>query len=83
VRNGSSRAHETPVGLVPTPEAIGTRDLGLSEADAHLLFDIDRDDWLREVEDQAEFLQRFGSHLPPAIRQQHEALQHRLAPVAV
>jgi phosphoenolpyruvate carboxykinase (GTP) len=81
--NGSSDARETPIGLVPTPEAIGTRDLGLSAADAEALFAIDRDDWLREAEDQDVFLQSFGDRLPPAIREQHRALQHRLSPVAV
>ena len=73
-------ARETPIGLVPTPEAIGTRDLGLSAADAETLFAVDRDDWLREAEDQEAFLQKFGDRLPPAIRKQHQALQNRLSP---
>ena len=83
VRNGNSSARETPVGLVPTPDAIGTADLGLSADEARMLFDVDRDDWLREAEDQGEFLQKFGTHLPPTIRQQHQALQQRLSPVTV
>ncbi len=83
VRNGQSGVRETPVGLVPTPDAIDTADLGLSAAEAHTLLDIDRDDWLREVDDQAEFLQKFGTHLPPTIREQHQALQQRLSPVTV
>jgi phosphoenolpyruvate carboxykinase (GTP) len=83
VRNGHASARETPVGLVPTPEAIGTADLGLSADQAHMLFDIDREDWLREVKDQDEFLQKFGTHLPPTIREQHRALQKRLSPVTV
>jgi phosphoenolpyruvate carboxykinase (GTP) len=82
-RNGSADGRETPVGLVPTPEAIGTRDLGLSSVDAETLFSIDRDDWLREAEDQDVFLQKFGKHLPQAIGDQHKALQNRLSPVAV
>jgi phosphoenolpyruvate carboxykinase (GTP) len=82
-RNGTSAARETPVGLVPTPQAIGTSDLGLSAQDAEILFDIDRDEWQREAEDQAAFLQTFGSRLPSAIRKQHEALEQRLAPVPV
>ncbi|HEV7664981.1 MAG TPA: phosphoenolpyruvate carboxykinase (GTP) [Chloroflexota bacterium] len=81
--NGTSAVRETPVGIVPTPEAIGTRDLGLSAADAETLFEIDRDDWLREAEDQAAFLQKFGDRLPAEIREQHQALQDRLSPVAV
>src|SRR5579859_8062762 len=82
-RNGTSDARETPIGLVPTPAAIGTHDLGLSAADAETLLDVDRDDWLREAEDQDVFLKSFGNRLPPAIREQHQALQNRLSPVAV
>jgi phosphoenolpyruvate carboxykinase (GTP) len=82
-RNGTSDGRETPVGIVPTPEAIGTQDLGLSAADADRLFEIDRDEWLREAEDQHAFLQKFGDRLPDAIREQHQALQNRLSPVAV
>jgi phosphoenolpyruvate carboxykinase (GTP) len=82
-RNGTSDARETPIGLVPTPEAIGARELGLSAADAESLFSVDRVEWLREAEDQDAFLSSFGDRLPPGIRQQHQALQTRLAPVAV
>jgi phosphoenolpyruvate carboxykinase (GTP) len=81
--SGSAAGRETPVGIVPTPEAIGTSDLGLSAQDAATLFDVDRQDWLREAEDQAAFLQKFGDRLPAAIKQQHQDLQDRLSPVAV
>ena len=82
-RNGTETAHEMPVGLVPTPEAIGTGELGIPAENARKLFEVDRDDWIREAEDQEGFLQKFGDRLPAAIRQQHQALQSRLAPVAV
>jgi phosphoenolpyruvate carboxykinase (GTP) len=82
-RNGTANARETAVGIVPTPEALGTSDLGLSANDAQTLVEIDREDWLREVEDQGEFLKKFGNRLPDAIRKQHQALQSRLTPVAV
>jgi phosphoenolpyruvate carboxykinase (GTP) len=79
VLNGRSSARETPVGLVPKAEDIGTSELGLSAEEASVLFDIDRDDWVREAEDQDAFLQKFGKHLPPEIRRQHQALQERLS----
>jgi phosphoenolpyruvate carboxykinase (GTP) len=82
-RNGTQTARETPVGLVPTPEAIGTGELGISAENARKLFEVDRDDWMREAEDQEGFLHKFGDRLPAAIRKQHQALQSRLAPVAV
>ncbi len=79
VRNGAASARETPVGLVPTPQSIGVTDLGLSDANARTLLEIDREDWLRETEDQDVFLQKFGDHLPSAINEQHQALQKRLS----
>jgi phosphoenolpyruvate carboxykinase (GTP) len=82
-RIGTNTGRETPVGIVPTPQAIGTSDLGLSPGDAETLLTVDRDDWLREAEDQHNFLQKFGTRLPQAIRTQHQALQNRLSPVAV
>jgi phosphoenolpyruvate carboxykinase (GTP) len=82
-RNGTQTGRETPVGVVPTPEAIGTRELGISAENARKLFEVDRDDWMREAEDQEGFLQKFGDRLPAAIRKQHQALQSRLSPVAV
>jgi phosphoenolpyruvate carboxykinase (GTP) len=81
--NGSQRGRETAIGIVPTAEAIGTSDLGLSQAAAATLFEVDRDDWRREADDQDGFLQKFGNRLPPAIKKQHQALQNRLSPVAV
>jgi phosphoenolpyruvate carboxykinase (GTP) len=68
---------------VPTPDAIGTGDLGLSAADAEALLAVDRDEWRREADDQDAFLRTFGKRLPTAIRKQHQALQSRLQPVAV
>jgi phosphoenolpyruvate carboxykinase (GTP) len=82
-RNGSVDARETPVGLVPTPQAVGAEELGLSAADAESLFAIDRGEWLREADDQGEFLRKFGDRLPEAVRRQHQALQQRLSPVTV
>ncbi len=80
---GGNAARETPVGLVPTPAAIGADDLGLSRRDAERLLRVDPDEWLREAEDQAAFLQKFGDRLPAAIRQEHESLVGRLVPIAV
>jgi phosphoenolpyruvate carboxykinase (GTP) len=80
---GSQDGRETAVGIVPTPQTIGTSDLGLSQAAAAMLFEINRDDWRREADDQDGFLQKFGNRLPAAIKKQHQALQNRLSPVAV
>jgi phosphoenolpyruvate carboxykinase (GTP) len=81
--NGAVDARETEVGIVPRPEAIGTNDLGLSVEEVRVLLDVNRADWQREVEDQATFLQKFGDHLPAAIRTQHDQLERRLTRIGV
>lgn len=74
--NGQVR--ETPIGLIPTPEAIGARDAGLSQQQVDQLLSVDRDEWLEEVDDQSEFLEQFGERLPEEIRQELQALERRL-----
>jgi phosphoenolpyruvate carboxykinase (GTP) len=78
-RNGSVDGRETPVGIVPTPAAIGASDLGLPATDAARLLDVNRDDWLCELDGQAEFLSTFEDRLPTALARQHRSLQARLA----
>lgn len=74
--DGHSR--ETPIGIVPTPEAIGASEIDLSREQAEALLTVDRDVWLRETEDSASFLAQFGDRIRPEIGQQHEALVSRL-----
>jgi phosphoenolpyruvate carboxykinase (GTP) len=75
-RNSGSR--ETPIGVVPTAEAIGARGLGLNDAQIRKLLDVDREAWAAEAEDQAKFLEQFGDRLPGEIRRQNQALLERL-----
>ena len=69
---------ETPIGLMPTPEALGVRDLGLSDRQIETLLSVNREDWQREADDQEKFLNEFGDRLPPEIRQELQALRQRL-----
>ena len=76
---GRGQSRETPVGIMPTPEAIGARDLGLSQAQVDSLLSVDRDDWKRELADQEAFHEQFGDHLPSELHQELHALKKRLA----
>jgi phosphoenolpyruvate carboxykinase (GTP) len=76
-------SRETPLGLVPTADAIGAKELGLSQAVVDELFKIDPQEWSRELADQEVFLNKFGDRLPKEIRRQYEMLKERLSPVAV
>ncbi len=78
---GNSR--ETPVGIVPTPEALGAAELELSAAAAEQLLRVDPEQWKAELDEQGRFFARFGGRLPPELGNQHQALLGRLTRVAV
>jgi len=78
-RDGQSQ--ETPVGLVPTPQGIGATEAGLTPQQAEQLLSVNRDEWVREVEDQAQYLATFGDRLPRELREEHQALVDRLGAV--
>jgi phosphoenolpyruvate carboxykinase (GTP) len=73
-----ANSRETPIGIMPTGEAIGARELGLSDCQTDMLLAVDRDDWVQEAQDQEQFLKEFGDRLPSEIRQELEALKQRL-----
>jgi phosphoenolpyruvate carboxykinase (GTP) len=73
-----ANSRETPIGIMPTAEAIGARDLGLSDRDTEALLSVNRDEWMQEAQDQEQFLKEFGDRLPPEIRRELQALKQRL-----
>jgi len=83
VNGGKGGSRETPVGTVPTPEALGADELGLSAKQAETLLSVDRDTWVSEAEDQAAYLDQYGDRLPSELRQQQRGLVDRLQKVAV
>jgi phosphoenolpyruvate carboxykinase (GTP) len=69
---------ETPIGLMPTAEAIGASELGLTAEQAETLLSVDRDEWRREADDQEKFLNGFGDRLPAEMREELATLRARL-----
>jgi phosphoenolpyruvate carboxykinase (GTP) len=80
---GKGRAVETPVGLVPTPEALNLDGLNLSRADVERLLRVDREEWAAEVPEMRAFFERFGGHLPQEMSRGLEALEQQLTATAV
>ena len=79
--NAAGQSRETPIGIVPTPDALGADELGLSPLQADALLSIDRDAWIGESEDSARFLEQFGGRVPPEIHAENGALAARLGRV--
>jgi phosphoenolpyruvate carboxykinase (GTP) len=77
-RPDASNVRETPVGLVPTEQSLGLRDLGLDSSSVEQLLGVKADEWQSEVAEQRVFLEQFGPRLPAELRAQLDALERRL-----
>jgi phosphoenolpyruvate carboxykinase (GTP) len=75
---GTADARETPIGYVPTPDALDLDGLSLSPQTVERLLEVDTQDWKHEWADQGQFFQKFGDHLPAALAEEHAALKTRL-----
>jgi len=75
----SSNAVETPIGLMPTPEALDLEGLDISAEDLKILLNPDPTEWKNELKRMSEYLTTtFGSRLPKGIEQQLARLEQRL-----
>ena len=73
-----AKARETPIGYIPTPDSIDMTGLKLPHGTMDKLLEIDKNEWLKEVESQKEFFKIFGDKLPGEIIEERKALQKRL-----
>jgi phosphoenolpyruvate carboxykinase (GTP) len=79
---GSGKAVETPIGFVPTADALTLDGLSISRQTMEELLRVDPADWQNELEDTAKFFDKFGPRLPGELREEHGALRGRLERVA-
>ena len=75
---GTAEALETPIGNVPTMDAVDFDDLDLSEEDKAELLRVDVDGWLQEIPLIREYYASFGNRTPEALIRQVDLLEARL-----
>jgi phosphoenolpyruvate carboxykinase (GTP) len=75
---GGSAAVETPIGHLPTPEAIDLEGLSLPDGTMDQLLSVDREAWRDETRNLKEFFAKFGTRLPAAVAAEAESLAARL-----
>ncbi len=75
---GRGDAIETPIGFVPTVNAIDRTGLDLSANDTAALLKVDPAEWVEAVAGQDYFFESFGDRLPKAIRDEHANLARRI-----
>ena len=76
--SGKGEAVETPIGYLPTPDAIDIAGLDVTAEQMDELLDVNVEEWLNEIESIREHYERFGDKLPKALSDELTALEARL-----
>ncbi|HEX2559187.1 phosphoenolpyruvate carboxykinase (GTP) [Phenylobacterium sp.] len=79
---GKAEAVETPIGRLPTAEALDLSGLNLTPAQLKLLLSVDPEVWLEEAALIPPAYEKFGDRLPKALWAEYEKLVARLQKVA-
>lgn len=75
---GRGRATETPMGWVPTPDALNLSGLSLARATVTALLNVDPADWVDDLRDQRAFFETIGDRLPKPLQQEQQQFAQRL-----
>ena len=75
---GTAAAVETPIGNLPTADALDMDGLDIAGSDLEDLLRVDIDGWLAELPLMREHYERFGDKLPAELAEELDALEQRL-----
>ncbi|MFE3248972.1 phosphoenolpyruvate carboxykinase (GTP) [Streptomyces sp. NPDC059209] len=76
---GKGEGVESPIGILPAKGALDTKGLDLSEADLDFLLTVDKEVWREEASLVPAHLNTFGTHTPPELWDEYNALVNRLS----
>ena len=81
--DGTGKAVETPIGYMPTVDAIDRSGIEniVSDADIKELLTVDKQGWLKEIELIKEHYAKFGNHLPAELSAELAELGKRLSKI--
>lgn len=77
--DGEGDAVDTPIGFVPTLDAIDRTGLDLDDATMASILEVDHDSWKGEIPLIADHFSFIGDRLPATVASQLDALEERLA----
>ncbi|HEX6248666.1 MAG TPA: phosphoenolpyruvate carboxykinase (GTP) [Nocardioidaceae bacterium] len=75
---GQAEAVETPIGHVPTPDALDTDGLEMSRGDLEEALKVDVEEWKAEIPQITEWFEKFGDDLPAVLWTELDGLKARL-----
>jgi len=75
---GTAKARETPIGMVPGPDDLDLSGLDFPKERLAQALAVIKEEWVDRTEDQKDFFAKFGDRMPKALHQEREALKQRL-----
>lgn len=76
--SGKGKAVKTPIGYMPTTDAIDTNGIDITCTDLADLLKVNKEQWLQEATSIKEYYAKFGEGLPKEMVVQLDALEKRL-----
>jgi phosphoenolpyruvate carboxykinase (GTP) len=76
--DGTAAAQDTPIGRVPTADALDTSGLDLSAEQLETALAVDVEEWKKELPLIQEWFDKIGTSLPTSMRDELDALRQRL-----
>ncbi len=77
--NGNADAIDTPIGKLPTKDALDTNGLEIDEADLDTILSVDVDGWKAAIPQIREHFAQFGDRLPDRLNVEVDELESKLA----
>ena len=77
--DGKVQATETPLGLMPKEGDLDLTGLDISKTSMGKLFEINKEEWKKEIQDIEQFYSQFGGRLPQELAKQLEELKKKIA----
>ncbi len=77
--DGTAKFKETPIGIMPTEDALDLSGSNVTADDIKQLLTVDIEGWKKEVASVEESYKQFGDRLPKELRAELAALKDRLA----
>ena len=77
--SGKGAAVKTPIGYMPTADAIDMTGLDIKDTQIKELLKVDKAEWLNEVASIRQYYAGYGEKLPEEMNEQLDALEERLS----
>ncbi|HEX6515610.1 MAG TPA: phosphoenolpyruvate carboxykinase (GTP) [Nocardioidaceae bacterium] len=76
--DGQAEAVETPIGYVPTPDALDIDGLDMTREELEAALAVEVEDWKEEIPQISEWFEKFGENLPGVLWTELDSLKARL-----